>query len=122
MRPIVLAFAIALAAALGACKSEPERIYLEAAQIVERNIGALRYEDGKKKWELLEVLGPEGPYSDDVAAAPMSLSNGQRGTFRHGDVEGTYGGMGDQNSHMGIPVRNQAGEAALIICRTVVVE
>ena len=109
---------------LTSCQRKIE--YEEASHIIDRMYGSERFNDGQLKWELMEVLGPNGPYTDvlndDFRGSGGRLSPGQPGTFSVSNGLGTvtknYGGV-DGPSYMAIPVQNQNLQNAVIVCRTV---
>lgn len=109
---------------LPSCQRELE--YREASQIVDRKYSHERFENGQLKWELLEVLGPDGPYTDvvndDFRGSGGSLSVGQLGTFTvsngSGSISKEYGGV-EGTAFMAIPVQTRNMQNAVIVCRTV---
>lgn len=74
---------------------------------------------------MLEVLGPDGPYTDivndDFRGSGGRLSAGQPGSFSvsngAGSVTKQYGGI-EGTAFMAIPVQNRNHQNAVIVCRT----
>ena len=115
---------VSLLALLPSCQRKLE--YEEASQIIERMYGQERFNRGQLKWELLEVLGSNGPYTDvvndDFRGSGGRLSAGQPGTFTvsngSGSVSKQYGEV-EGVAFMAIPVQNRTMQNAVIVCRTV---
>ncbi|MCE9518006.1 MAG: hypothetical protein K8R87_00315 [Verrucomicrobia bacterium] len=116
-----------LLAVLNSCEQKVE--FEEASSIVNRRVGHERLDGGTKKWQFLEVLGPDGPYTDtvnqDYRGSTGGLSAGQPGTFSVSNEAGTvskqYGGKDDSSSYRVIEVQTRERKNALIVCRMVLV-
>jgi hypothetical protein len=109
---------------LPSCQRKLE--FENASRIVELRFGRERFNDGQSKWELLEVLGPDGPYTTvvnkDYRGSGGQLGAGQSGTFTvsngSGSVSKQYGGI-EGTAFMAIPVQNRDLQNAVIVCHTV---
>jgi len=98
-----------LAMASVSCKKDQD--FEESAKIVQRVCGLERFDEGRLRWEVFDVIGPEGPYTHNVnmdfKGSGGELSQGQKGTYSVSNAEGTvtkeYGGT-PGTAFLAIPV------------------
>lgn len=118
MKYIVIVFLLLTLAGCG--RQTPE--YLSADDLVCKYYGHERYEDGNVRWDLLEVLGPDGPYILGTSA-PMQSNPGQTVTFWTSNdgarIEKQYVPDSEKGFFLSVPVVNRDGLNAIIVLRTI---